>query len=263
MVHFELSITTAFDYSLRIEDQLPLIAAAGFTHVSLGARLTHCNYLDADERRRLKTALQAEHLRIDTIHGPRGDKQDSLEQLTATAYAASDLGARVVVFHATEFDLEAKDLCATTDLILATCEALEPVARATSVTFALENVMPGPATTLVQMVLPHLPPESFGFCYDSAHDQIDGPRPFDLLDALQDRVVAVHLSDRIRAFEDHVSPGDGFINWPELTARLRATSFSGPLLFEVMTLHAAQKEPRAFLRHAYERACWVKELFGR
>jgi hypothetical protein len=72
------------------------------------------------------------------------------------------------------------------------------------VTFALENVMLGPATTLVQTVLPHLPPASFGFCYDSAHDQIDGP-------------------------------------W----------------------LHAAQKDPRAFLQHAYERACWVKELFGR
>lgn len=259
MVHPELSITTAFDYSVRIEDQLPLIAEAGFSHVSLGARLAHFNYLDVDARRRLKALLQTQHLAVDTVHGPRAEQA----QLMATAYAAADLGARVVVFHATEFDLEAHALSAATDHILATCEALEDVARTAHVIFALENVMPGPATTLLQTVLPNLPPESFGFCYDSAHDQIDGPRPFDLLDALKDRVVAVHLSDRVRAFEDHVPPGDGFINWPELTAHLRATSFSGPLLFEVMTSHAAQKEPRAFLSHACQRACWVKALTSR
>jgi sugar phosphate isomerase/epimerase len=263
MDHSGLSISTAFDYALRIEEQLPLIAAAGFSHVSLGARLAHFNYLDAGERSQLKALLQTHHLRIDTLHGPRADQAQSAAQLTEVAYAAADLGARVVVCHATEFDPGTQELAATIQRVLYTCAALQPVVRATRVTFALENVMPGPASAVVQTALAQLPPESFGFCYDSAHDQIDGPRPFDLLDDLKGRVMAVHLSDRVRAFEDHVPPGDGFIDWPALAAHLRVTPFAGPWLFEVMTLHAANKEPRAFLAHAAERAGWVQALIGR
>lgn len=69
--------------------------------------------------------------------------------------------------------------------------------------------------------LARLDPALFGFCYDSAHVQIDGPRPFQLLDDLQDRVIAVHLSDRLRAFTDHVLPGEGFIAWDALLRACR------------------------------------------
>jgi hypothetical protein len=31
-----LSVATSFDYGVPIEEQVPLIAAAGFTHLSLG-----------------------------------------------------------------------------------------------------------------------------------------------------------------------------------------------------------------------------------
>ena len=80
----------------------------------------------------------------------------------------------------------------------------------------------------------------FGFCYDSAHDQIGGPRPLWLLNQLGDRLRAVHLSDRIREFVDHVPPGDGFIDWDALSAAIHATPFAGPLLFEVLITHTPE-----------------------
>ena len=45
------------------------------------------------------------------------------------------------------------------------------------VVLALEVVMPGPATDLVPLALEDRDPSRFGFCYDSAHDQIGVPRP--------------------------------------------------------------------------------------
>jgi sugar phosphate isomerase/epimerase len=128
-----------------------------------------------------------------------------------------------------------------------------PVLEQTGIVLAIENVRPGPATDLVRLSLAELDTPSFGFCYDSAHDQIDGPRPFTLLDELGHRLKAVHLSDRVREFVDHVPPGDGWIDWVALTAAIRATPFAGPLLFEVMVLHSTEKDPERLLRLVHER----------
>lgn len=104
----------------------------------------------------------------------------------------------------------------------------------------------------MRLALPELDSRSFGLCYDSSHDQIDGPRPFTLVHELGDRLQAVHLSDRVRAFVDHVPPGDGWIEWATLAAALRTTPFAGPLLFEVMVIHATEKDPGRLLHLTYE-----------
>ncbi len=90
------------------------------------------------------------------------------------------------------------------NVVRSACTALEPLLEQTGVVLAVENVLPGPATELVRLLLPDVDPQHFGFCYDSSHDQIGGPRPFGLLADLRDRVRAVHLSDRVREFVDHV-----------------------------------------------------------
>jgi sugar phosphate isomerase/epimerase len=255
-----VSISTTFDYSVPIERQIRLVAEAGFSHLSLGGDAEHSGYLSEAGHGRLNTWLSEAGLEIDTIHGPRAGLADSLANLTAAAVAAADLGAPVVVTHPAPFEFEASELPRYLAAALDTCRALEPVARETGIVFAIENMLPGPADELVRRLLAQLDPRYFGFCYDSSHDQIDGTRQFALLDSLKDRLVAVHLSDRIREFVDHVSPGEGFIDWPALTRALRPASFTAPLLFEVMVMHSAEKDTVPFLGNAYWRACWVREL---
>ncbi|MDP9469853.1 MAG: sugar phosphate isomerase/epimerase [Chloroflexota bacterium] len=149
------------------------------------------------------------------------------------------------------------------NVVRSACTALEPLLEQTGVVLAVENVLPGPATELVRLLLPDVDPQHFGFCYDSSHDQIGGPRPFGLLADLRDRVHAVHLSDRVREFVDHVPPGEGFIDWPALCQVLRTSSLSGPLLFEVMTLHAAEKDPASLLPQVYARAVDLhRQIYG-
>jgi sugar phosphate isomerase/epimerase len=257
-----LSISTAFDYEIPIDVQIPLIAEAGFTHISLGEKEAHSGYLSQARRDDLKGLLDQQSIRIDTIHGPRADQPGSIELFSAVAEAAEDLSASIVVVHGGPFGFPEAELPARLDALLRTCEALQPVAQITGVIFALENVLPGPATDLVRQALPSLHPKHFGFCYDSSHDQIGGPKPFDLLAELKDRVVAVHLSDRIREFVDHVLPGEGFIDWRTLCKLLRVTRLAGPLLLEVMVTHSVEKQPDRFLKLAYERGCGLYDLMG-
>jgi sugar phosphate isomerase/epimerase len=161
------------------------------------------------------------------------------------------------------FHCKQEDVNERIPLILATCKAIAPLATEAGVIIALENVMPGPATNLVRMALHELDSDLFGLCYDSSHDQIDGPRPFDLINEFRDRIFAIHLSDRIREHVDHVIPGDGFIAWPDLCATLRLTNYTGPVLMEVMTTHSKYNEPVVFLREAYSAAARLgKIIYG-
>lgn len=250
----KLSISTSFDYDIPIARQVLLVAEAGFTHISLGENHEHSGYRDPARRRALKALLDKVGLGLDTIHGPRVD-QVGERSLTRAIDAAAELGASVVVAHGGPFDFPSSEMAERRKALWRGCAAIEPMLEQTGVVLALENVMPGPATDVVRQALPELDPHHFGFCYDSAHDQIGGPRPFELLDALQSRVCAVHLSDRVREFVDHVPPGDGFIDWPALCQILRGSPFRGPLLLEVMVMHSCEKDATRLLRVAYERGC--------
>ncbi len=260
MKRHQLSIATAFDYSIPIEQQFALIAEAGFSHVSLGGKESHAQYLSVTGRERLKALLKKYNLSIDTIHGPQADMPSSAERLSAVAIAAVALSAPIVVMHPGSFNFPPEQFPERFKAILATCSVLERVANVTGVRFAIENVLPGPATDIIPQVLDRLNPKCFGFCYDSSHDQVGGPRPFDLLNLLKERLIAVHLSDRIRDFVDHVPPGDGFIDWKALTSILQTAPFTGPLLFEVEIEHSAEKDPQRFLKLAYERACQIEAM---
>lgn len=247
----DLSISTSFSYEIPIEDQVPLMAEAGFTYLSLGAQLEHSGYLIAEQRARLKELLCSHGLRVDTIHARGLDRPDALSEAAATVEAAADLKARCVVVHAGPFELDEAEVDRRLCGLLETCAELRAVAKAAGLGLALENVMPGLATDLVRRALPRLDGDVFGLCYDSSHAQICG-RPLDLLDEFPDRLIAVHLSDRIGPFMDHVIPGEGLIDWSALCARLRAAGYDRPLLLEVHMKHSHFTEPRVFLAQAHE-----------
>jgi sugar phosphate isomerase/epimerase len=246
-----LSIATSFGYGVPLDTQVPLIAEAGFTHLSLGANESHSNYLTTDGQRHLKTLAGQHGLAIDTIHGPRADRPDATAALERAVTAAAELSVPVLVVHGGPFDFPEAELTDRLDQLVHICEGLVPVLAKSYVRLALENVLPGPATELIRRALDMLDPQRFGFCYDSSHDQIGGPHAMHLLAQLRHRLIAVQLSDRIRDFVDHVIPGEGFIHWPQVCAELALARYERPLLLEVSTKHSAVKEPREVLRVAH------------
>ena len=248
------SIATSFQYDIPIADQLAMIAQAGFSHVSLGVRPEHSGYLDSIRSNELKARLLHHGLAVDTVHAPVLADPKDVAQLWATVTAAANLGAPCVVAHAGSFDCSPEGIEERLKPVIAACNALVPIAKETGIAFALENVMPGPATDLLRRALQDLDPDVFGLCYDSSHDQIDGPRSFDLIDEFRNRIFAVHLSDRIKPHVDHVIPGEGFIAWPEMCAKLRSAQYSAPILMEVLMTHSRFRETAEFLREAHSAA---------
>jgi len=259
-----VSIATSFDYGIALDVQVPLISKAGFTHFSLGANAAHSDYLSTGGQTHIRALAEQHGLGIDTIHGPRAEGSDSLDALSRSVTAAAALGVPIVVVHASPFDFPVAEFEERLRQVVGVCRALLPILAGTGVRVALENVLPGSATDLVERALDMLDPEWFGFCYDSSHDQIGGPRPVDLLTRSRHRLIAVQLSDRARDFVDHMIPGEGFIQWRDVCNELSLAGYDRPLLLEVSTTHSVVKEPIQFVRFAQHQGLqltrWVAGL---
>lgn len=249
-----ISISTCFDYSVQLDVQLGMIREAGFRYVSFGRNFEHSGILDAGSLKAVKSALSQNRLSVDTIHGYEMDKPDSLEVNRAVVRAAATLEAPVVALHCSAFTFDLATLADKRRDVREKLKQYESLARESGVRFAFENVLPGIATDFMEEMLREADPDYFGFCYDSSHDQIDGPRDFSLLERLSGRLIAVHLSDRIREFVDHVLPGGGFIDFTALCGILAKAKIGFPLMMEVMTAHSSIKDPEVFLRAAKEAA---------
>jgi sugar phosphate isomerase/epimerase len=254
----ELSISTSMNYDIPLETQFALIHEAGFTHVSIGGNYEHSSILNPDNWGRLSKLLFANKLAIDTIHGTVLDKENALTVNEILAKAAKHFGVPVVVVHASSFAFHPESEADRKSKLKSVITDLHRIANENNLVFAVENVLPGVATDLVEWFIREANSPYIGFCYDSAHDQIDGPHPFHLLTRLKDKVKAVHLSDRSREFVDHQIPGEGFIDFDGICALMKQSDFTPPLLMEVMTANSTYgQDIEKFISLTYDRACEI------
>lgn len=249
-----ISVSTCFNYDIDFCDQLELIHKAGFSHVSIGTNYSHSGILESDNVIRIREIVRENNLLIDIIHGCSMDNSDTVEVNKILAKASEKLNVPVIVVHCSSFTFNPDTFDQRKKDIITKLPIFEDFAKTYNVSFAFENVLPGVATDLTGFAVNNSNPEYFGFCYDSAHDQIDGPRSFDLLRRNISRLKAVHISDRIREFVDHVIPGEGFIDFDEIAKIIHMSNPDIPLLMEVSMEHSKFKNAKQFLSVTYNEA---------
>lgn len=258
-----ISISTCFNYDISFDKQLELIHNAGFSHFSIGSDYNHSGILESRNCDKIKTVSKNYNLSIDTIHGYVMDKPDSFDINKKLAESACYLNVPIIVLHCSAFAVAPDSLNERKKNIIGKLPSFEKLAKTYGVTFAFENVLPGAATDLTEFAVENSDPEYFGFCYDSSHDQIDGPRSFDLLKRNIERLKAVHISDRICEFVDHVTPGEGFIDFDEIVKIINEFNPSFPLLMEVITEHSKYKNTDEFLSVTYKKALSLYERINK
>lgn len=251
-MNHNISISSCFDYNIPFEKQMKYIAEAGFTHVSIGSDLGHSKLFDEGQAEKIKNALFENNLSIDTIHFSQSlVVKDCQLLIKKTLQIADKLSCPVVVAHCTSFmgnEIQSEE---DIEKLMTTVISLEDLCKKYNVKIALENLCPGKATDILEQMLESTNPDCIGFCYDSSHDQVDGPRPMTLLKKWKDRLMAVHISDRIAPFIDHVIIGEGFIDFNEMSEILRTIDFDFPFLMEVSKTHSQYKDTKKFLEKTY------------
>lgn len=249
---YYISVSSCFDYNIPLEEQMRYVSRAGFTHISLGSDLNHSKLLEPNSTDLIKKFLCENNLKIDTIHFSQplstSNWQPILEQ---TMEKAKQLNCSVVVAHCTTFMAREFQDEKEIETLKNSVIELSNMCKKYEIKVALENLCPGKATDVLEKMLEIADTDYIGFCYDSSHDQIDGPRPMSLLKKWKHRLIAMHISDRIRPFTDHVTIGEGFIHFDEMIEILKETDISFPVLLEVMKTHSQFKDTDKFLNMAY------------
>ncbi len=122
---------------------------------------------------------------------------------------------------------------------------------------------------------------NIGFCWDCGHEACYNHSQ-DMLEQYGKHLCATHLNDNLGIMDYtgkpcpkddlHLIPFDGIMDWTELTARLAATGFDGPLTFELKRharpgRHETDRYMRItleeYLADCYMGACHVAALIER
>ncbi|GMQ59925.1 hypothetical protein AN1V17_43250 [Vallitalea sediminicola] len=245
-----ISISTCFNYNVPLHKQLKMIKDAKFEYVSISSNYSHNGLLDNPDK--LLELIQKYDLKVDTIHGCSANNPEAFKILKDCSEVADRLGAGVVVIHPCDFYITKDKVEPKYKELINLCEKLIPIAKTYNIKYAIENLHPDGATDVLKMALDKLDKKYFGMCYDITHAQIDGPRKCDLIELYGDKIIAVHISDRIKEFVDHVVPGEGFIDFDYMLKKLAEIGYDKPLLMEVLTDHTAYKESEQLLCMTYK-----------
>lgn len=159
-------------------------------------------------------------------------RQRTLQYFTTLIEQASAIGIRLFVIHASGEPIPDDRRAARMQCAKASLRILAEVAARHGAILAVEDL---PRTCLgrdaadMQELLSAHP--ALRACLDTNH--LLTSEVTDLIAALGERIVTLHVSDYDRLNERHWLPGEGCIPWPQVLEKLAQVGYNGPFLYEV------------------------------
>ena len=260
---WRIGISSGSCVECPIREILPVLRASGATGVELGTPPRHFDPWDAGQVNAVVQQLADASLQAVSIHAPFGGVLDladpnphhrhaAIGAILIAASAIKRCGGQLVVVHPSDIERHGQDVGAR----------LADAAR--SLALLSENCRHLGLTLAVETPLPHLiggHPDEFAFlieradhsagvCLDTGHTAL-GRSWRQFLNVAGSRLIHVHASDNGLEHDDHLPPGDGAIDWPDIVRTLEAVKFHGWIMLE---LQPPPYDPATYFRRAFERA---------
>lgn len=262
MSPLRFGVSTHLYHDQRLDrDHLVEIAAHGFECIELFATRTHFDYHATVAVESLAEWLDDTRLALNSVHAPicasltKGEwgeafsnaLADDQRRRKAIAEAEAALAvARTIPYQFLVVHLGAPDSMKTLasensrDAARRSVEELQTMADRVGVRLALE-VIPNAlssAEALVTLIERDLEGSAVGICLDVGHAFLMG----DLGDAIETcsgHLATTHLHDNAGTRDDHLTPGEGTIDWPLALMSMQKIGYDGPWLFEVANTSTA------------------------
>jgi sugar phosphate isomerase/epimerase len=263
-----LSLATDYlDGRGSAEAYLREIAKAGFHHIHWCQEWNSDYFYTDKEIAQICSWLNWYRLRVTDLHASAGEtmRWGATDETVCTEGVAlvknrirmaAMLGSDVIVLHLPGEVVRAEEDAPVRAAVRRSLEELTAFAREQGVRIALENT-PDDNTTELETLFADFGPDVLGLCYDSGHGNIAG-NGLDRLDALKDRLLAVHLHDNDGAADQHRLPFDGTVDWARLITLIAASPYRKPLTLELIC--PAGKQPTAFISEARIRGARLEGL---
>jgi sugar phosphate isomerase/epimerase len=241
-----------------LDEALRLIRELRFSEIDLGALPGVCDHvpmvLDSEAIRFVAAQVKASGLAVRSINADVGDLNEPIDAGAQQARdrhvgalielaRAIDSGALVlpcgrlnldpIVVETADLDLVASQLHRAADAVLGAGIGLWVE--------ALHSMRLCHDARRAALLVRRLDPRRVGIVYDVSHVVSAQDNIRDYLDALEDRVVHVHLRDAVPG-DIHLSIGNGDVDFADLLDALAQRSFAGHYALELETRDVAENE---------------------
>jgi sugar phosphate isomerase/epimerase len=242
---WRLGISSGACTECPILDVIPAIVRSGATGVEVGTPPRHFDPWQDDQVAALGAALAAAPLEAVSIHAPFGGLLDLAEPnphhrhaaigaILTAAGAIKRLGGTLVVVHPSDFERNGSDVQARLADSARSLATLADSLRHDGITLVLESPLPhliGGHPDEFAWLLTQVN-DSVRVCLDTGHTALGG-HWHQFVDVAGARLCHVHASDNFGRRDDHLPPGDGCLDWPEIRRTLEAAAFSGWIMLEL------------------------------
>lgn len=246
-----------------VVEVLPILKASGAHGFELGTPPRHFDPWREEQIETLGRHLANSSLAVVSIHAPFGGSLDlgdpnpnhrhgAIGAILAAASAISRLGGHLVIVHPTDLERHGRDVDARLADAAHSIAVLSENCRHAGLTLAIETPLPhliGGHPDEFAWLLKHVD-GSVRVCLDTGHTAL-GRSWHRFLEVADGRLAHVHASDNRGKNDDHLPPGEGSIDWADISRTLQAVDYAGWIMLE---LHRPRTDTIEYVKRAYERA---------
>ena len=274
MKNAKLILATGMGYPQSTEEQIPLIAKAGFDGVFTGwsdgapigawAKLVRENGM-------IYQSLHAPFTRANQMWEAGAGGEDTADELCRCLDACAENNIPIMVAHAfIGFDTHNPNPWGVERF-----GRVAEHAQKVGVRLALENTEGEEYLDMLMEALADNP--AVGFCIDTGHEMCYN-HSRDLITKYGASLIATHLNDNVGITDPanitwlddaHLLPFDGIADWEGIARRLNSVGYTGELTFELTSLNKPERHTHdryaawsfeEYLAQAYERAVRFRNL---
>jgi sugar phosphate isomerase/epimerase len=276
MSDWRCGISTGCFYKTDILQALPMVRDGGFVTIEVCSFPAHLDYNNPDHVGKAADLMLSLGMEANSFHAPFADSIDisspdparrasSVREVFAACDAAAMLRASYLVLHPGP-EREGKPPPEEWyHRMRFAAESLNEVAahcRHVGITLLLENMLPhlmfGHVSDLM-FLLGAIRETNVGTCLDTGHAFLSKDLRT-VVHKLSGHLRMLHVNDNHGDRDEHLSPGEGAIDWISLFRQLRQWNFHGPLILE---LADSGESPERIMERARAARVYLREILDR
>lgn len=269
--------THAFAYNKLDDEIFSNISESGFDAVEIYMHKPHFDFENETELKKASESIRKFGLKVNSIHCPfyrqieeakkgkwlnitssdEAVRNESVRWILKSIETAETIQFEFAVIHFGDIN-DRKPAEEKRKAALKSLAEIEPYARSLGVQVVLENI-PNEIASCVELNSfleeNHLK-ETIGICFDTGHAAMAGEIPSGLI-RFKNMIKTVHLHDTVELKDEHLSAGDGILDWRLILSHLKNSGYTGRLMLE----NKYGSSPRETLHHAARSTDMLKKIW--
>ncbi len=276
MSDWRCGISTGCFYKTDILHALPEVRDGGFHTIEVCSFPAHLDYHNHGHVEKAAELMRSLGMDANSFHAPFADSIDissldagqrahAVREVIAACDAAAMLRASYVVLHPGPERVGKPPPHEWYDRMTNAADSLNEVAahcRHAGLILLLENMLPhlmfGRVSDLM-FLLGAIRETNVGTCLDTGHAFLSKDLRT-VVHKLSGHLRMLHVNDNHGDRDEHLSPGEGAIDWISLVRQLRQWNFHGPLILE---LSDSGEPPERIMERARAARDYLREIIDR